>query len=165
MCKFIPLKEKLYVYSIPSLTIFQPMNAHQNNPYSPFPPEIRGRHCEIVEDDYLRLISIHYVKYDKDQVARAKSQGFYEDTNIKKYLYLVEGEIDERNLYFIYKIESFRIKRNLLPQQDDWKFYNSIEDYVEYGFVDLNELDSFCQYQWGVNLSNFVTIDKTCLPN
>lgn len=141
------------------------MNTYKNNPYNPFPPEMRGTNCELDEGKYTRFISIFYIEYNREKIERYKVDGIYDSMPIEDYLSLVKGEYDEEELFFIYKVETYKIAKTLLPENDDWKFNTSIQDYERYGFVDLNDVAAFCLEQWGVSLSDFVPIYETQIPH
>lgn len=140
------------------------MTSYTNNPYHPFPLEMRGNHCQLIQGDDIIFIYIFHIEYNIERVAFDKERGIYDDTAVKKKLDKFSGFIDEKKLFFIYTLESYKLKKNLLPISDAWDFHGLTHDYEQHIFVDLNAIALYCQERWGITLENFVPISKTDIP-
>ena len=134
-----------------------------NNPYHPYPYEMRGQFAEKQEKDKTRFFRIYSLEYDKEMIKRFKENDIYEDSRFDSYIRRLNRPItDSDNVFYLYKFETYYAD----PNQDDIELFNESSDcYETYYFQNIDELLEFANHKWGLVLSDFVQKHKTHIPS
>ena len=133
-----------------------------NNPYHPYPYEMRGQFAEKQEKDKTRFFRIYSLEYDKEMIKRFKENDIYEDSRFDSYIRRLNRPItDSDNVFYLYKFETYYAD----PNQDEIELFNESSDcYETYYFQNIDELLEFANHKWGLVLSDFVPSYKTHMP-
>ncbi len=132
-------------------------NLHIENPYNPYPVDLRGQFCEIPEHDKARFFEINSIKYDPKEIERLRNNGILDQSILGQFIKLINDDNLE-SIYFIYKLQTYIADPSL---KDAWEFNKSIIDYKEFGFTSFNDLLNLCKERWGIDKKNFVPIHET----
>lgn len=134
---------------------------YEENPYAPYPLDLKGTFCEIATAKHVRFFEIYSIKYDVEQVQRLKNMKCLQESIIWQYISLAgEKNIDSKT-YFLYKLKTYIGDISIV---DTWDFNENISDYEEYGFTSFNKLIRFCNKNWNISESDFVPIEQTHIP-
>ncbi len=134
-----------------------------NNPYHPFPYEMRGQCVEKEENNKTRFFEIFSIKYDKEKKKRLEELGELDSSILGEYLKLLGRPIAESDdVFYLYRLETYYADPE---KKDPWLFNESITSYSQYVFPDFDELLEFVNHKWGLALSDFIPIDETNIPN
>ena len=133
-----------------------------NNPYHPYPYEMRGQCAEKQEKDKTRFFEVHSYKYDKEKIKRLKENDMFEDSGLARKIERLNRPItDSDSVFYLYKFETYYAD----PNQDDIELFNESSDcYETYYFQNIDELLEFANHKWGLVLSDFVPSYKTHMP-
>ena len=134
-----------------------------NNPYHPYPYEMRGQFAEKQEKDRTRFFEVHSYKYDKEKIKRLKENDMFEDSGLARKIERLNRPItDSDNVFYLYKFETYYAD----PKQDDPELFNeSTYCHERYYFQNIDELLEFANHKWGLVLSDFVQKHKTHIPS
>ena len=134
-----------------------------NNPYHPYPYEMRGQCAEKQEKDKTRFFEVHSYKYDKEKIKRLKENDMFEDSGLARKIERLNRPItDSDSVFYLYKFETYYAD----PNQDDIELFNESSDcYETYYFQNIDELLEFANHKWGLVLSDFVQKHKTHIPS
>ena len=134
-----------------------------NNPYHPYPYEMRGQFAEKQEKDKTRFFEIDSYKYDKEKIKRLKENDLFESSYAAMCIEQLNSPItDSDNVFYLYKIATYYAD----PNQDDPELFNeSTYCYETYYFQNIDELLEFANHKWGLVLSDFVQKHKTHIPS
>ena len=134
-----------------------------NNPYHPYPYEMRGQCAEKQEKDKTRFFEVHSYKYDKEKIKRLKENDMFEDSGLARKIERLNRPItDSDNVFYLYKFETYYADPN---QEDLYLFNKSIDCYEAYVFQNIDELFEYANHKWGLVLSDFVPIYETHIPD
>ena len=133
-----------------------------NNPYHPYPYEMRGQCAERKENNKTRFFQIFSLEYDEKYIKRLKEIDALEHSKLGRYLGWLNRPItDSDNVFYLYKFETYYAD----PNQDDIELFNESSDcYETYYFQNIDELLEFANHKWGLVLSDFVPSYKTHMP-
>ena len=133
-----------------------------NNPYHPYPYEMRGQCAEKQEKDKTRFFQIFSIKYDEEEIKWLKENDMFEHSGYDTYIERLNRPItDSDNVFYLYYIETYYAD----PNQDDIELFNESSDcYETYYFQNIDELLEFANHKWGLVLSDFVPSYKTHMP-
>ena len=133
-----------------------------NNPYHPYPYEMRGQFAEKQEKDKTRFFRIYSLEYDKEMIKRFKENDIYENSRFDSYIRRLNRPItDSDNVFYLYKFETYYAD----PNQDEIELFNESSDcYETYYFQNIDELLEFANHKWGLVLSDFVPSRETHFP-
>ena len=133
-----------------------------NNPYHPYPYEMRGQFAEKQEKDKTRFFRIYSLEYDKEMIKRFKENDIYEDSRFDSYIRRLNRPItDSDNVFYLYKFETYYAD----PKQENLSLFNEgINCYERYFFQNIDELLEFANHKWGLVLSDFVPSRETHFP-
>ena len=133
-----------------------------NNPYHPYPYEMRGQFAEKQEKDKTRFFRIYSLEYDKEMIKRFKENDIYEDSRFDSYIKRLNRPItDSDNVFYLYKFETYYAD----PKQENLSLFNEgINCYERYFFQNIDELLEFANHKWGLVLSDFVPSRETHFP-
>ena len=133
-----------------------------NNPYHPYPYEMRGQFAEKQEKDKTRFFQIFSIKYDEEEIKWLKENDMFEHSGYDTYIERLNRPItDSDNVFYLYKIESYYADPNLEKRD---LFIDSINSYERYYFQNIDELLALVNYRWGLVLTDFVPIYETHIP-
>ena len=134
-----------------------------NNPYHPYPYEMRGQFAEKQEKDKTRFFEVHSYKYDKEKIKRLKENDMFEDSGLARKIERLNRPItDSDSVFYLYKFETYYAD----PNQDEIELFNESSDcYETYYFQNIDELLEFANHKWGLVLSDFVQKHKTHIPS
>ena len=134
-----------------------------NNPYHPYPYEMRGQCAEKQEKDKTRFFEVHSYKYDKEKIKRLKENDMFEDSGLARKIERLNRPItDSDSVFYLYKFETYYAD----PNQDDIELFNESSDcYETYYFQNIDELLEFANHKWGLVLSDFVPSYETHIPS
>lgn len=134
-----------------------------NNPYHPYPYEMRGQCAEKQEKDKTRFFEVHSYKYDKEKIKRLKENDMFEDSGLARKIERLNRPItDSDNVFYLYKFETYYADPN---QEDLYLFNKSIDCYEAYVFQNIDELFEYANHKWGLVLNDFVPIYETHIPD
>ena len=130
-----------------------------NNPYHPYPYEMRGQFAEKQEKDKTRFFEVHSYKYDKEKIKRLKENDMFEHSGYDTYIERLNRPItDSDSVFYLYYIKTYYAD----PNQDDPELFNeSTYCHERYYFQNIDELLEFANHKWGLVLSDFVPSYKT----
>ncbi|PXZ03140.1 hypothetical protein DKK70_16460 [Gilliamella apicola] len=133
-----------------------------NNPYHPYPYEMRGQFAEKQEKDKTRFFEIDSYKYDKEKIKRLKENDLFESSYAAMCIEQLNSPItDSDSVFYLYKFETYYAD----PNQDDIELFNESSDcYETYYFQNIDELLEFANHKWGLVLSDFVPSRETHFP-
>ena len=133
-----------------------------NNPYHPYPYEMRGQFAEKQGKDKTRFFRIYSLEYDKEMIKRFKENDIYEDSRFDSYIRRLNRPItDSDNVFYLYKFETYYAD----PKQENLSLFNEgINCYERYFFQNIDELLEFANHKWGLVLSDFVQSPETLFP-
>ena len=134
-----------------------------NNPYHPYPYEMRGQFAEKQEKDKTRFFEVHSFKYDEEEIKWLKENDMFEYSGYDTYIERLNRPItDSDNVFYLYYIETYYAD----PNQDDPELFNeSTYCHERYYFQNIDELLEFANHKWGLVLSDFVQKHKTHIPS
>ena len=133
-----------------------------NNPYHPYPYEMRGQFAEKQENNKTRFFHISSSKYDLEEIKWLKENDMFEDSWLAWEIEQLNRPItDSDNVFYLYKFETYYAD----PNQDEIELFNESSDcYETYYFQNIDELLEFANHKWGLVLSDFVPSYKTHMP-
>ncbi len=133
-----------------------------NNPYHPYPYEMRGQFAEKQENDKTRFFELDSIKYDEEKIKSSIEDDSYKYSLSEIYIERLNRPItDSDNVFYLYKIESYYADPNLEKRD---LFIDSINSYERYYFQNIDELLALVNYRWGLVLTDFVPIYETHIP-
>ena len=134
-----------------------------NNPYHPYPYEMRGQFAEKQEKDKTRFFEVHSFKYDEEEIKWLKENDMFEYSGYDIYIEQLNRPItDSDSVFYLYKIATYYAD----PNQDDPELFNeSTYCHERYYFQNIDELLEFANHKWGLVLSDFVQKHKTHIPS
>ena len=133
-----------------------------NNPYHPYPYEMRGQFAEKQENDKTRFFELDSIKYDEEKIKSSIEDDSYKYSLSEIYIERLNRPItDSDNVFYLYKIESYYADPNLEKRD---LFIDSINSYERYYFQKIDELLALVDYRWGLVLTDFVPIYETHIP-
>lgn len=134
---------------------------YNENPYHPFPLEMRGQFCEFVDNGNHRFIKIYSIKYDVEKLAWLKKRDCLYESELYEYISMVGEQNINKNTFYLYKLCSY-IGNPMI--KDSWAFAESTLDYQQYGFSSFNDLINFCYEKWKIKFDDFVSLESTHIP-
>ena len=134
-----------------------------NNPYHPYPYEMRGQFAEKQEKDKTRFFEVHSFKYDEEEIKWLKENDMFEYSGYDTYIERLNRPItDSDSVFYLYYIKTYYAD----PNQDDPELFNeSTYCHERYYFQNIDELLEFANHKWGLVLSDFVQKHKTHIPS
>ena len=133
-----------------------------NNPYHPYPYEMRGQFAEKQQNDKTRFFELDSIKYDEEKIKSSIEDDSYKYSLSEIYIERLNRPItDSDNVFYLYKIESYYADPNLEKRD---LFIDSINSYERYYFQNIDELLALVNYRWGLVLTDFVPIYETHIP-
>ena len=134
-----------------------------NNPYHPYPYEMRGQFAEKQEKDKTRFFEVHSFKYDEEEIKWLKENDMFEHSGYDIYIERLNRPItDSDSVFYLYYIKTYYAD----PNQDDPELFNeSTYCHERYYFQNIDELLEFANHKWGLVLSDFVQKHKTHIPS
>lgn len=133
-----------------------------NNPYHPYPYEMRGQFAEKQQNDKTRFFELDSIKYDEEKIKSSIEDDSYKYSLSEIYIERLNRPItDSDNVFYLYKIESYYADPNLEKRD---LFIDSINSYERYYFQKIDELLALVDYRWGLVLTDFVPIYETHIP-
>ena len=134
-----------------------------NNPYHPYPYEMRGQCAEKLEKDKTRFFEIFSIKYDEEEIKWLKENDMFEHSGYDTYIERLNRPItDSDSVFYLYYIKTYYAD----PNQDDPELFNeSTYCHERYYFQNIDELLEFANHKWGLVLSDFVQKHKTHIPS
>ncbi|OCG60463.1 hypothetical protein A9G41_03855 [Gilliamella sp. Nev5-1] len=130
-----------------------------NNPYHPFPYEMRGQFFERFEENKTRFIEIYSIDYKKPE----EEDEEWEFSLYSLYIdQLIRPIIDEEEVFFLYKLRTYYADPALTD--NDSAFNQSITSFEQYVFSNFDELLEYAEQRWKIGLSDFVPINETHIP-
>ena len=124
---------------------------------------MKGNFAEIkISNSKYRFFEIYSIDYDERKKRRYIEQGILESTQLYQYLKLLPEltNINE-NVKYLYKLITYIGNPTV---KDQWKFNESIEDYQEYGFTNIESLLNFCVINWNIHEDDFIRQEDTHIP-
>jgi len=134
-----------------------------NNPYHPYPYEMRGQFAEKQEKDKTRFFEVDSYKYDKEKIKRLKENDLFESSYAAMCIEQLNRPItDSDSVFYLYYIRTYYAD----PNQDDPELFNeSTYCHERYYFQNIDELLEFANHKRGLVLSDFVPIYETHIPS
>ena len=133
-----------------------------NNPYHPYPYEMRGQFAEKQKNDKTPFFELDSIKYDEEKIKSSIEDDSYKYSLSEIYIERLNRPItDSDNVFYLYKIESYYADPNLEKRD---LFIDSINSYERYYFQNIDELLALVNYRWGLVLTDFVPIYETHIP-
>ncbi|MCO6538344.1 MAG: hypothetical protein J6567_10350 [Gilliamella sp.] len=130
-----------------------------NNPYHPFPYEMKGQFFERLEENKTRFIEIYSIEYEKPE----EEDDEWEFSLYSLYIdQLIRPIIDEKEVFFLYKLRTYYADPTLTD--NDSAFNQSITSFEQYVFSNFDELLEYVEQRWRIGLSDFVPINETHIP-
>ena len=134
-----------------------------NNPYHPYPYEMRGQFAEKQQNDKTRFFELDSIKYDEEKIKSSIEDDSYKYSLSEIYIERLNRPItDSDNVFYLYKFETYYADPN---QEDLYLFNKSIDCYEAYVFQNIDELFEYANHKWGLVLSDFVPIYETHIPD
>lgn len=134
-----------------------------NNPYHPYPYEMKGQFFEKNESGKTLFIEIYSIEYNQEIIQRYKKQGVWEHSKINKYLNQMIRKIEnDDEIFFLYQLCAYYANPTL---SDEWEFSCSVSEFEQYVFPNFDELLDYVNQRWGIELKDFVPINETNIPH
>lgn len=133
-----------------------------SSPYRAFPIEMHGNFAQTIENDTKRFIEIYSIPYSRNTKTTLERRGILHESTLWKYLRnLSIPQEDEDSVYFLYKLATY----NSSCESDDPESFNeSIKNYQEIYFYNIDSLLDFIKKNWGLGINNFTSSDQAGLP-